>query len=340
MPLLETLVPIGINAIGNLIGGLFAGKDQAEAQRLLEESMSIIDAVGAPPDTAKEIILEKFRVAGLETPQLEQAVDVGVSKMGQYQEDPRLREAGTKALERMMKQSEEGLTAQDRLALRQVQQEQERATQGKLAQIKQEAQMRGMGGAGSELAAQLSSAQAGAERGLTSAMQVGSDASQRALQALSMGAGQAQSLRGADLATAQATRGAEDEFQRFRAQEAIARQRSNVGAQNLAQQRNLAAQQRALDLNVTSTNEERRRQREAQAADWTRALQYGKTRAEARGGMAKQYGEQAAGTAQSWGNIAKGATDIYGAATAPGPKKYDTETGEALYDPYTGKKYT
>jgi hypothetical protein len=337
--MLETLVPIGVDLLTGAIGGLFAGEDRKKAEQALAEAQAIIDAVGAPPDTSKEIILEKFRSVGLESPKLEQAVDVGVSKMAQYQEDPRFREAGVKALERMMQQSQQGLTAEDRLAFRQLQQEQERATQGKLAQIRQEAQMRGMGGAGAGLAAELSAAQAGAERGLTGAMDVGAQSQRARMAALQQAAGQAQSMRGADLATAQATRGAEDEFARFRAQEAIARQRSNIAAQNLAQQRNIEREQSLSNLNVGATNRERQRQREAAAADWTRSLSYAQARAPYREQMANVYGQKAEATQQAWGNIGKGITDIYGAATKP-VAKYDSKTGESLYDPYTGKKYT
>lgn len=316
-PITTALIGTGINAIGNLIGGLFAGEDQNKAYAAIEEAKNIIDEIGAPPETARAIILDQFKVAGLESPQLEQAVDVGVSKMGQYKEDPRFKEAGINALQEMIKRSEQGLTAEDRLVSRQLQQEQERATQGKLAQIRQEAQMRGMGGAGAGLAAELSAAQSGAERGLTGAMQVGAQAQQAKMAALQQAAGQARDMRGSDLTAAQAIRGAEDEFARFKAQEAINRQRSNVQAQNVAQQRNIDRAQRVGEMNVAQTTEERRRQREAEGSDWTRGANYAQLRANARGDMASMYGKRAAGTQQSWGDIAKGASDIFGSALAP-----------------------
>jgi hypothetical protein len=337
-PITGALIGGGINLLGNLLGGLFAGDDQKKAIAAAEEAQSIIDAVGAPPDTAKAIILNKFRVAGLETPELEQAVNVGVSKLAQYKEDPRFREAGAKALEKMMQQSEQGLTAQDRLAVRQLQQEQERATQSKLAQIRQEAQMRGMGGAGAGLAAELSAAQAGAERGLTGAMEVGAQSQRARMAAIQDVARQAQSMRGADLATAEVTGRAEDELKRFTAQEAIARQQRNIAAQNLAEQRNIAAQTDANRFNTVTGNEELRRQREATAADWTRGLAYGQARAATRNNMSNVYGQRAGATQQSFGDMAKGASDIFGAATRT-VAKYNEKTGESLYDPVTGKPY-
>jgi hypothetical protein len=339
-PITGAIIGGGINLLGGLVGGLFAGEDRQRADDALQEAQKIIDEIGAPPETARAIILDQFRVAGLESPQLEQAVDVGVSQMAQYKEDPRFRDAGLKALERMMQQSEGGLTAQDRLMSRQLQQEQERATQSKLSQIRQEAQMRGMGGAGAGLAAELSAAQSGSERGLTGALQVGAQAQQAKMAALQQAAGQSQSMRSADLATAQATRGAADVFAQFKAQEAINRQRANVAAANEAQRRNIERTQRVGEMNVAQTNEERRRQREAEGTDWTRSLAYGQVRAQPRMQRAGQYQQNAGATQQSWGDIAKGASDIFGTAVANAPKKYDTETGEALYDPYTGKKYT
>lgn len=315
-PISTALIMGGGQLLGNLVGGLFAGEDRAKADAALQEAQDIIDSIGAPPETARAIILDQFKVAGLESPQLEQAVDVGVSQMAQYKEDPRFRDAGVKALERMMQQSEGGLTAQDRLMSRQLQQEQERATQSKLSQIRQEAQMRGMGGAGAGLAAELSAAQSGSERGLTGALQVGAQAQQAKMAALQQAAGQSQSMRSADLATAQATRGAADVFAQFKAQEAINRQRANVAAANEAQRRNIERSQRVGEMNVAQTNEERRRQREAEGTDWTRSLAYGQARTQPRMQRAGQYQQQAGATQQSWGDMAKGVTDIYGSYAA------------------------
>jgi len=308
-------IMVGGQVLGGLLGGILSSGDTKKADRAFKEAEDIINQTGAPPNTAREIILEKFRAVGLQSPEIERAVDIGVSKMAQYQEDPRLREAGVNALQRMMKQAEGGLTAQDRLALRQIETENQRAVQGKIAQIQQEQQMRGMGGAGAGLAAQLSAAQAGAERGLTSGLQVGANATERALQALSMGAGQAQSLRGADLASAQATRGAEDEFQRFRAQEAIGRQQRNVAEANQAQREFIERTQGAWDKNTIAANREQERIRTAEGTDWERGFELNKERAGMRTGIGNRSVAKAAATQQSVGDITKGAVDIYGTAS-------------------------
>lgn len=310
-PISGALIGGGIDILGNIIGGIFAGEDRQKAMDALGEAQDIIDAVGAPPDTAKAILLNKFKSVGLETPELEQVVDVGVSKMAQYKEDPRFKEAGVKALQQMMQQSEQGLTAQDRLALREIQQEQNRATQGKLAQIRQDAQMRGMGGAGADLAAQLSAAQSGAESGLNAAMQVGAQAQQAKIAALRDASQMASGLRSSDLATAQATGSAEDEFRRFKAQEAMARQQRNIAAKNIAQQRNIEREQ---DISNKNT-EVGIKSAIAQGTDWDRRAGYAKDRMAPRTGMANVYGQKAGATQQSWGDMAKGASDIFGAAT-------------------------
>jgi hypothetical protein len=145
--------------------------------------------------------------------------------------------------------------------------------------------------------------------------------------ALQQAAGQAQSMRGADLATAQATRGAEDEFARFRAQEAIARQRSNIAAQNLAQQRNIEREQGLSNLNIGATNRERERQVVARGTDWDRGLAYGQARAAPRTQMAAGYGQKAAATQQGWGDVGKGVSDIFGTAVASqrADRQYDLD---------------
>ena len=311
-PITGALIGGGINLLGGLVGGLFAGEDRQRVDDALQEAEKIIDEVGAPPETARAIILDQFRVAGLESPQLEQAVDVGVSEMGKYQEDPRFREAGISALEKMKQQSEAGLTAEDRLAFRQLQQEQERASQSKIQQIRQEAQMRGMGGSGSELASSLLGAQSGSERGLSAAMQVGAQSQQARQAALQQFAGQAQSMRGADLATAESVLSAKDKFKELSARGAMERQARNIAAQNLAQQRNLQTQQRVGEMNVAQGNEESRRQREAEGTDWTRGFAYGQARTQPRMQRALQYQKGAEATQQSWGDMAKSTSDIFG----------------------------
>jgi hypothetical protein len=60
------LVAGGVVAIGSsILGGIAAGKERDKAQAALDKARDIIAGVGAPPDLAKQIILEQFKVAGV-----------------------------------------------------------------------------------------------------------------------------------------------------------------------------------------------------------------------------------------------------------------------------------
>ena len=158
-------------------------------------------------------------------------------------------------------------------------------------------------------------------------MQVGAQAQQAKIAALRDASQMASGLRSSDLATAQATRGAEDEFGRFRAQEAIARQQRNIAAKNIAQQRNIEREQSLSNLNVAAANRERERQATAKGEDWQRALAYGQAKAAPRTGMAGVYGQRAGATQQSWGDMGKGVSDIFGQTVAAqrADRQYDLD---------------
>lgn len=304
------MLPLIIGAaapiIGSALGNLFGAGDREEAERLMNEAMQEIDRVGAPPDLSKEILLEKFTQAGLYTPELESAIDAGVSKVAQIQEDPELRKSQMGALDILQQRGKGGLTPEDRAALNQVRGEVQRDSEAKRQQIMQNMQARGLGGSGAELIAQLQGAQAGTDRASEEGDRLAAMSSQNALQALMQGSNLAGSVRGQDFDVNQARAAAEDEINRFNVQNAIARQSRNVGSQNQAQMQNLSEKQRIADANNQMANAERYRQAEAQRQQWLDKMSQAQAKAGAKQSQASNLQGQAAQTAQMGQSIGAG----------------------------------
>lgn len=99
--------------------------------------------------------------------------------------------------------SEGGMDAQSRAALGQAQQANAAREQGARGAITQNAAMRGVGGSGTEIAAQLANQQGAANRNAMAGAQSAADARQRAIAALQGSASIAGGVRGQDSALAQ-----------------------------------------------------------------------------------------------------------------------------------------
>lgn len=309
VPGLGNIVGGVIGGIGGLLGGLFASGDQDKARAAMEAAIKEITSVGAPPDLSKQILLEKFKQAGLYTPALEQKIDMEMSKVAGIQEDPNLRKAQVSALERLGQLSKSGLGPQEMADLMRIQQNVASDTEGKRQQIIQNLQARGQAGGGAELAASLQGAQSGANRLANEQLNVASQASQRALQALAGYGSQAGSLRSQDFGVEQAKAQAADELSKFNTANSINRQSRNIAAQNQAQAFNLQNEQDISNKNVLTANEEARRQAQAQRDYWNDILKQKQLIAAARSGEAGMYQNRADQTRQDVGNVAGGISD-------------------------------
>lgn len=299
--------------LGGVLGGLFSGGARKKAEEQMRKALEEIEAVGAPPDLSREIILNKFQEAGLYTPELESAIDLGVSKVAQIQEDPALREAQTGALQLLQQRGKGGLNAEDRAAFNQLRSEVQRDSEAKRQQILQNMQARGLGGSGAELIAQLQASQSGDDRMSAEGDRIAATASQNALQAILQGGQLAGSVRGQDFDINQARAAAEDEVNRFNVQNAISRQSRNVGSKNEAQQSNLANKQNVMNMNTQQANQELYRQAEAKRQAWLDQMSRAQALANARTGQAQNYNQQADRTAQQWQSIGSGVGAGFGA---------------------------
>ena len=306
--------------VGGLVGNVMSQKDRSAQKKAMKQAMAELQAVGYPPDLSKEIIYQQFQQQGIMTPQLEEDLNDSIpeSEVSKIQEDKGLRDAQIKALSDMQNRAQVGLSAEDRASLNQVRNEVQRDAEAKRQQVLQQMQARGMGGSGAALIAQLQAGQDAQNLASQQSDNQMAQAQQRALQALGQSADMATGIRNQDFSNAQAKASAIDERNRFLAENSIARQQRNVSSLNQAQAANLQEQQRIADANAQLYNQEKQRQVNEQGNLYDRSLGYAQSKANALTGQANYYGQQAANTAQSFGQMGSGLGTAAGAIGSAG----------------------
>jgi len=301
--------PAVFGAIGNLLGR----GSRKKGEKLAQDAFDEIDALGLPPNEAIPLMLEKFKSAGIYTPELEQEINQQVSKVSQITEDSSLKDAQMSALESLSKSGRTGLTAQDRANYNKMRQDVQRDAEAKRQQIIQNMQARGQAGGGAELAASLLSSQAAADQQSASGDEMAGAASERALQAMAQAGQLGGSIRGQDLAFNKTTAEAADEMERFNVQNAINRQMRNVGSKNQGQQLNLAQQQAIMDANTQMANRETQRQSDARRQYYGDVAGRAQARAQAQLNQANIQTGKAASTANMMSGIGSGVGAAAGA---------------------------
>jgi hypothetical protein len=313
-PITMGLIAGGANLLGGVLGKIFSKGDRKKAEELANQAFSEIDSIGLPPNEAIPLLLEKFKSAGIYTPELETEIKQQVSKVAGIKEDSSLKDAQRMALETLQKTGRTGLSAQDRAAYNKLRQESQRDSEAKRQQIIQNMQARGQAGGGAELAASLMSSQAAADQQAAMGDELAGAASQRALQAI-MNAGQlGGSMRGQDLDYNKTVAEAQDEMERFNVQNAINRQQRNVGSKNQAQAGNLDREQAIMNANTQMGNQEQLRQSQARQNYYQDLANRAKMRGEARMGQANLKAGKAQQTAQTFSGIGSGVAAGVGAA--------------------------
>lgn len=354
-PMTMYALGVGASALGGILGNLFSGDDRDAAMRAYQQALAEINAVGAPPDLAREILLQRFEQVGVLTPELEEAVTLEAPKVAQIKEAPELRQAQMTALGLLGERAKTGFSAEDRAALAQIQLQQARDTEAKRQQILQSFQQRGMGGAGAELAAQLQAASAGAAQAGEEGLKLQAQAQRAALEAAMQSGQLGTQVRGQEFDIARTKAGAEDQAAMARFNEAVARQQRNVATRMGVQERNLATQQRVSEQNVAQANAELQRQRAAQAQQYQLGLQRAQLRAQAQQGIGAAHAGQAQQTAGMWSGmgsaLGQGATagGTYlagqqaktsvpsGKLSAEEQAYLDKKNSEDMFDDYTGR---
>lgn len=301
--------------VGGIVGNIMSAGDREKAQQAMQNAFNIINAVQAPPDLSKAILIQQFQKAGVYTPQLEQNINVAFSNVANLQENPEGRQAQLSALQGLQQAGRLGETAESRNALLQSLRGINQNTNSQIQSILQNAQARGGGvsSSGAALAAQLNAAQAGANQANLTGAQIGANAAQQALSALAQSGQMGTNLRGMDYQTAMAKAQAADQLARFNAQNTMATQQANTQTANQGQLYNLGQAQQLSNMNTNAANQELYRQAAAKQQYWQDQLNLAAAKANALTGQANYYNNQAAQTGNMWSNIGGGASQGLGA---------------------------
>lgn len=281
----------GFNVVGGIVGAHAAEGDRSKAEQAYNDSVNEIMSIGASPDLAKEILLQKLQAAGVLNPKMEEAINAGISQLAEINPDQTGRNAQLEALQAMQQVGKTGLRPEDMAALNQIRQQMAQDTESKRQQIIQSYKQRGLGGSGAELAAQLQGSQAGANQASQMGDQLASQASQRALQALQQSGAMGGALQSADTNLAEQKANAADQFKKFDTQNTIARQQRNVSAANQAQAANLANEQSLLNQNAANANAEKQRQLQGAQQAWANNFARAQARSGAQANLSNYYNQ-------------------------------------------------
>ena len=214
----------GMGALGEMVGSLVG---EAIAAGDMEKARAIAYNIARKyADMPLPKILKMY-------PELQ-----GDTAFNGVQADAKYTSVEDQALSQMMKRANGGMGPEDDANIMRARLEGQQQAQASSGSIDREARRRGMTGSG--VAGKQLAAQQGANRTYQGGMQAAGDASQRALQALSMGSQYASSLAGRDLNQRNMTAGARDRISEF-----------NLGRKDKTQQYNNEIGQRQFENSLT-----------------------------------------------------------------------------------------
>ncbi len=318
---IDDLIVGGGSILGGALGGIFGGGDKKKAQQLQKDALTKIQNVSLPTIEELQAQLSQLSSQGQLTPELEQSILQQASELENISTDPRLKDAQMAALSKLQGIGQDGLSAENRLALNQTRRATSQDSQARDQAILQNMGARGAGGSGAELAARLSSSQAQADRASQEGDRVAAMANQQALQAI-MNAGQlGGQMQGQEFNQASQIAQAQDAINRFNTANRQNVEGVNTAARNQAQMQNLTSAQRIADSNVGLKNQQQLYNKNVIADDYTRRMGKAGAEADAMNSQAKNLLGQAANTGKSWANIGSAAggiaSGIFGGKVAP-----------------------
>lgn len=304
--------------IGGLIGNIASSDDRDASKSATLEALKQYQNLNIPTTQEQELALQQLVSQGQLTPEMLQTVLQGNSDYDNITTDPRLKDAQMTALAKLSKQGTEGLTAMDRQALDTITRENERSVEAKNQQILQDMAARGQGGSGAELALQMKSAQAGADRASQQGMSVAAQAQQRALEATMNSANLAGSARSQDYNEQAQAAQARDAIARFNAANQQQVAATNVGAKNQAQASNLTSKQNIANQNVNIANQQQQYNKGLIQQQFNNQLTKANGVAGQQNNVANMYNNQANQTAAMWSGVGKGVDQVGGALMTGG----------------------
>lgn len=239
------------------ITDFFTGGSQGAANQSYQDAIDTMGSVNLPDIDAMKVNLEKYVEQGVITPEMANTILQEQTAMAGVSTDPRLKNAQMAALGSLQDvANQKGMTVADKAAVNQITSEENANERGQREAILQNAQQRGVGGSGLELASQLANQQGSATRASQRGFDVAANAQQRALEAMVQAGNMGGNIRNQDFSEQSAIAQAKDAISRFNAANQNTTQAANVAAKNQAQYANLTNKQNTANANVDLSNKQ------------------------------------------------------------------------------------
>lgn len=303
--------------MGSVIGGIMgqnAARGSYDAARDAQNSaLQQYLGLNIPNVADQQLALQQLQSAGSFNPQLQQALQVGPSAMEGVHVDPRLAQAQMSALNQLSQTGQMGMSPAEAAALQQINRDSQAQAQAKSQQILDNMARRGMGGSGSELAAQLQNAQSAADRSSQQGLQTAQMAQQNALQAISQAGqlggqiGQQQFGQQSDIAKAK------DYINQFNLQNSQNVQGRNVDTSNQAALHNLTNQQNIMNQNTGIANQQQQYNKGLLQQQFNNQIAKASGVAGQYQGIANTNNQQAGRTADMYAGVGRGVDTGVGA---------------------------
>lgn len=289
-----SIAPIVAGGIVSGIGGGMLGrKGKNRAGDLMRAILAQYQGIEAPSVEEQKIILENLVQQGLVTPEEAQTVNLEDTAYNDINLDPRARQAQMEALSGFQDiASEGGLTAIDKLRMRDISDTFETERRGGEQAVIEDAKARGVYGSNLELVNRLMAGQGAANRASREGMDVAAMAQQARMDALRQSGALGGQIRGQEFNEASAKADAVDAIRRFNAGNKQSQINLNVGNRNEAQRLNLGEKQRISDTNVGGRNVNRERNSNLIQQRYQNRLSLADARARALAGIAGSEEEE------------------------------------------------
>lgn len=304
MPWMAAAAAAGLGS--SLIGASQASEARNQAKRLIDESIKDYQSMGIPSEEAMRLSLERYRSAGVLTPEMEQEILQGRTELEGIQTDPRLREAEMNALSELQQIGEGGYRLSDKAKTEKILGDIAQQERGAREAIEQDMRQRGVYGSGAELATKLNSQQNAAQNAYTQGLNLSAQADDRALQAIMEGGRLAGNMDEKQFAQQQQIKAAQDAINRMNTVARQDVQQRNVGARNLAQASNLQNAQNIMNANTDIANKEQTYNKNLGQQRFENELAINSAKANARGGQANLINDSGKAAAQMWGGVGSG----------------------------------
>lgn len=296
---------------GSLLGGLFSGGDRDSGNEAFNRAMQAIQSIQLPDIEKMKLMQELYSNQGTFSPELEQALQLGQSKMEGISLDPRFREEQMKALEQMSQIATQGATPEDAAIMEMARRKAAGEAEAKSQQILMQNQARGMGGSGANLIAQLQAGQSGADRQQEAALQEAARSAQARREATERLGNMSGQMRGQEYGEKADVAKQLDAREMALANMNAAVAGRNVGSRNQAQQMNLQNAQNIANQNVNLRNQQQQYNKQLEQQRFNNEMQKGQAMAGMFGQQAGRYDKRASDTAAGWGQIGQGAGEAW-----------------------------